>query len=45
MSEEMKTQLVIASACDVPILAYSLVSMDEYDILIDAVFGIGLSEK
>ena len=40
MSEEMKTQLVIASACDVPILTYSLVSMDEYDILIDAVFSI-----
>ena len=45
MSEEMKTQLVIASACDVPILTYSLVSMDEYDILIDAVFGIGLSRE
>ena len=45
MSKEMKTQLVIASACDVPILAYSLVSMDEYDILIDAVFGIGLSRE
>ena len=45
MSEEMKTQLAIASACDVPILAYSLVSMKKYDVLIDAVFGIGLSRE
>lgn len=43
MSEEMKRQLAIATACEVSVRNYSDIDMNEYDVLVDAIFGIGLS--
>ena len=43
MTEEMKCQLEIAVHCDVPVLPVSALGDHAFDIILDGVFGIGLS--
>ena len=43
MTEEMQRQIEIAVNCDVPVLPVASVSDHSFDILLDGVFGIGLS--
>lgn len=45
MTEEMKKQLEIAVNCHVPVLPSTAITDGEFDILLDGVFGIGLSRK
>lgn len=43
MTEEMKRQLEIAVNCGVPVLPVTAIGDHEFDIILDGVFGIGLS--
>ncbi len=43
MTQEMKSQMSIALNCEVPFLSSDAVSNGEFDVLIDGLFGIGLS--
>lgn len=43
MTEEMKQQLSLAVNCHVPVLPLSSVSDGVFDVMIDGIFGIGLS--
>lgn len=43
MSADMMRQLEIASNCGIPILSLSVIAEHKFDIVIDAVFGIGLT--
>lgn len=43
MTEEMKRQLEIAVHCDVPVLPLTAIGDHEFDVILDGVFGIGLS--
>ena len=43
MSEETKKQLEIAVGCHVPVLPSSAIDGGQFDILLDGLFGIGLS--
>lgn len=45
MTEEMQRQIEIAVNCDVPVLPASSIADHEFDILLDGVFGIGLSRE
>lgn len=45
MTEEMQRQIEIAVNCDVPVLPVSSIADHEFDILLDGVFGIGLSRE
>ncbi len=45
MTEEMQRQLEIAVNCDVPVLSVASVAEHDFDILLDGVFGIGLSRE
>ncbi len=42
LSEDAKTQMKLAAACDVPVLQAESVLSPCYDIIIDALFGVGL---
>lgn len=43
MSADMKRQLEIASGCGIPVLPLSVLAEQKFDVVIDAVFGIGLT--
>ena len=43
MTEDMKKQLEIAVGCHVPVLSTSSVTDGVFDVMLDAVFGVGLS--
>lgn len=43
MTDEMRRQMEIAVNCKVPILPTNAISDHEFDVLVDGVFGIGLS--
>ncbi len=45
MTEEMKKQMEIAVGCQVPVLPLTAVTDGEFDVMLDAVFGIGLSRE
>ncbi len=45
MTEEMKRQLAIAVNCDVPVLPVTAIRDHEFDVILDGVFGIGLSRE
>lgn len=43
MTEEMKQQLSLAVNCQVPVLPLSSISDGVFDVMLDGIFGIGLS--
>lgn len=43
MTEDMRRQLEIAANCGVPVLSLSSVSNQEFDVILDGIFGVGLS--
>jgi len=43
MSEEMKRQLEIALNCHVPVLSAKSIKEENFDVVVDGIFGIGLS--
>ncbi len=43
MTEDMKRQLEIAANCGVPVISPASIAEGEFDIILDGVFGIGLS--
>lgn len=43
MTEETKRQLAIAVGCQVPILPLTSVTDGQFDVMLDGIFGIGLS--
>lgn len=43
MTEEMKQQLYLAESCQVPVLPLSSISDGVFDVMLDGIFGIGLS--
>lgn len=43
LSEDAKTQLALAAACDVPVLKAEAIQSPFYDVLVDALFGVGLA--
>lgn len=43
LSEDAKTQLALAAACDVPVLKAEAVGSPYYDVLVDALFGVDLT--
>ncbi len=45
MTEETKKQMAIAVGCHVPVLPPSAITDGQFDIMLDAVFGIGLSRE
>lgn len=45
MSEETKKQLEIAIGCNVPVLPLTSITDGQFDIMLDGVFGIGLSRN
>lgn len=45
MSDDLKVQLVLASNCGVPMLPISCIEDDMFDVMIDGIFGIGLSRE
>ena len=45
MTEEMKKQLALAINCQVPVLPLSSISDGVFDVLLDGIFGIGLSRE
>lgn len=45
MTEEMQRQLEIAVNCNVPVISVASAAQQDFDILLDGVFGIGLSRE
>lgn len=45
MTDETKKQLEIAVGCHVPVIPFSAVVPEEFDIALDGIFGIGLSRN
>lgn len=45
MTEETKKQLEIAIGCQVPVLPLSSIEEQHFDVMIDGIFGIGLSRN
>lgn len=45
MSEDLRTQLALAANCSVPVLPLSSIEDGVFDVLIDGIFGIGLSRE
>lgn len=45
MTEEMKKQLEIAVNCHVPVLPTTAITDGQFDIMLDGIFGIGLSRE
>lgn len=43
LSDDAKTQLALAAACDVPVLKAEAIGSPYYDVLVDALFGVGLT--
>ncbi len=45
MTGDTRKQLEIASACYVPVIPLTKVEYDDFDIVLDAIFGVGLSRN
>lgn len=45
MTEETKKQLEIAVGCQVPVLPLTAVTDGQFDVMVDGIFGIGLSRN
>lgn len=43
LSADAKTQLALAAACEVPAVSADAIASPVYDVIVDAMFGVGLS--